>query len=71
MKKIPIEKKKKWLLVTSLFCLLWFVFFFACGLEYAVQLEKIIASRYFIVSIVLAVIGGICWTIAIKEHDHD
>ena len=71
MKKIPIKKKKKWLLVTSLFCLLWFVFFFACGLEYAVQLEKIIASRYFIVSIMLAVISGICWTIVIKEDNHD
>jgi glucan phosphoethanolaminetransferase (alkaline phosphatase superfamily) len=71
MKKTPIEKKKKWLLVTSLFCLLWFVFFFACGLEYAVQLEKIMASRYFIVSIVLAVIGGICWAVVIKEDDHD
>lgn len=68
MKKTPIEKKKEWLLVTSLFCLLWFVFFFACGLEYAVQLEKIIASRYFIVSIVLAVTGGICWIIIIKEE---
>ena len=71
MKKTPIEKKKKWLLVTSLFCLLWFVFFFACGLEYAVQLEKVMASRYFIVSIVLAVIGGICWIIIIKETDDD
>lgn len=68
MKKIPIEKKNKWLLLTSLFCLLWFVFFFACGLEYAVQHEKIIASRYLIVSIVLAVIGGICWAVVIKEE---
>lgn len=67
MKKIPIEKKKKWLLVTSLFCLLWFVFFFACGLEYTVRLEKIMASRYLIVSIVLAVIGGTCWAVVIKE----
>lgn len=71
MKKIPIEKKKKWLLITSLFCSLWFVFFFACGLEYAVQLEKIMASRYLIISIVLAIIGGICWVVAIKEDDHD
>lgn len=71
MKKTPIEKKKEWLLVTSLFCLLWFVFFFACGLEYAAQLEKIMASRYFIVSIVLAVVGGICWAVVIKEDDHD
>lgn len=68
MKKIPNEKKKKWLLITSLFCSLWFVFFFACGLEYAVQLEKIIASRYLIISIVLAIIGGICWFVAIKEE---
>ena len=72
MKKIPIEKKKKWLAIVSLFCMLWFVVFFAWSLEYfASQLDKSRAIAYGVTSLILAAIGGTCWTAMIKEDDHD
>lgn len=70
--KVQSKTKKKWLTIAALVCMFWFVVFFAWSLEYfANQLDRTKAIEYGITSLVLATIGGTCWTAMIKGDDDD